>query len=194
LVGKKIGVPALDGCNAGFPLEFAKQAGVENPSKALKFVVAPPEVLMDALKRGEIDVAGLHNMPDTTAKLYPEVDILFTDYDIFGNRGGDITYWFPKKFVEQNPDAIRHFVAALAKTNNWINENPEEAKRLYIEKINPNANAELLTLAHFGEDALIDDSHTQLWIDILSSGDSVQPLKRTWSVEELTTNRYNPNY
>ncbi|MDR3294288.1 MAG: ABC transporter substrate-binding protein [Clostridiales Family XIII bacterium] len=194
LEGKRVGVPAIDGCTAGFPIEYAAQAGVEDPNAAIQFVVMPDTSLIESLRKGDIDVAGLHLPPAVVEKLYPDTEILFTDYDILDNRGGDISYYFPKSYIEENEEAVRRFIGAIAKTNNWINENTEEAVRIYREEINPNANADLLYAAHFAEDALIEESHTDLWIDILSAGGSIQPLENEWTFEQVATNEYNPNY
>jgi ABC-type nitrate/sulfonate/bicarbonate transport system substrate-binding protein len=194
LEGKRIGIPAIDGCTAGFPLEYAKQAGVDDPNKALPFVVIPDSGLVEALRNGEVDVVGLHVPQHVAEKIYPDTRLLFTDYDILDNRGGDISYYFPKSFVEENEEAVRRFIAAVAKSNNWINEHPEESVRIYKEEINPNANVYLLYAPHFAEDALIDQSHTDIWIDILSAGDSIQPLENSWTFDDVATNGYNPNF
>ncbi|MDR0513747.1 MAG: ABC transporter substrate-binding protein [Coriobacteriaceae bacterium] len=193
LVGKRIAVPALDGCNSGFPLEYLKQGGVNEPSKAITFITMPPEAVVTALERGEADVAGLHVTLEQTATLYPDVRVLFTDYDILGTKGGDISYWFPRSYVEQNEDAIAAFVRVVAKTNNWMLDNPEEALEYYQTEVNPQANKELISAPHWAEDALIDPSHIQVWIDILSEKDSFQePLKSIPDLESLYTNEYNP--
>jgi ABC-type nitrate/sulfonate/bicarbonate transport system substrate-binding protein len=194
LQGKKIGIGGLSGCTAGFPLEYAKQGGIEDPNDDVTFVTTPEISLVSALEKGEIDVVGLHSSPEQIAFLYPETRILFSDYDIFEDRGGDIGYYFPIEYAEENPEAISHFLAAVAKTQKWINENREEALKIYLEEINPNANADLLRIPHFSDDAVIKQDHTELWIDILGAGDSIQPLENEWTFDQVATNKYNPNY
>ena len=192
LVGKKVGVSSKLGCTAGFPLEYAAQDGVENPLNSISFVVAQEVTLVDALRKGSVDVVGLH-LPETVInKLYPDVKVLFTDNTILQNRGGDIGWFFPKKFVDANPEAVKGFVTAIAKANDWINANPEEAKELYW-KINPNVNKDTFVINHFAEHGLIQESHVQIWLDILGSGKSIQTLKNKWTFDQIATNKYNPN-
>lgn len=191
LVGKNIGVSSKGGCTAGFPLEYAAQAGVDNPKAKLEFTVAPEVSLVDALRKGEVDVVGLHSNPAAIAKLYPDVRILFSDYTIFKDKGGDIAWFFPQKYIDKNPEAVKGFVAALAKTTNWINANNAEAQELYF-KINPNVNKDLFNIPHFAENALIQESHTKLWLDVLGSGNSIQTTKKKLAYDEVATNKFNP--
>jgi ABC-type nitrate/sulfonate/bicarbonate transport system substrate-binding protein len=194
LVGKKVGVPALDGCNSGFPIEYVRQDGVENPKDAFTFVVTPGELTIEALLKGEYDVAGLHGLAvDDVAKLYPDVRILFTDFDILGTDGGDISWWVKNSLAKENPDAVRAFVSAVAKTQNWINENPEEAKELYVKEIHSDINELLFAVRPLVQNALVRPSTLQVWIDILSADDSFdEKLTRQWTVDELYTNEFNP--
>jgi hypothetical protein len=47
----------------------------------------------------------------------------------------------------------------------------------------------------FPETLLLEDSHIQVWLDILSSDYSFdEPLSKKWTIEEISTNEFNPNY
>jgi ABC-type nitrate/sulfonate/bicarbonate transport systems, periplasmic components len=192
LAGKKIGVSSKLGCTAGFPLEYARQAGVKDPLSSLQFVVSTEDTLVPAMRQGAVDVVGLHQSLKLVSKIYPDTRVLFTDFNILGDKGGDIAWFFPKNYISAHPDVIKNFVAALGETNNWINNNNAAAQALYYQ-INPNVNKKVFYLRHNAPDALITPSHTQTWLDILSTGKSVQKLAHKWTLKQVATNKYNAN-
>jgi ABC-type nitrate/sulfonate/bicarbonate transport system substrate-binding protein len=193
ITGKKIGITSLGGCTAGFPLEYARQIGVADPSNDLELIVSPENTLVDSLRAGAFDIVGLHLQPAQLEKIYPGTRILFTDYNLFDDRGGDIDWYVKRSLAEENPDAVRAFVAAIAKTNNWINENPEEAMDLY-RGLAPEINEEFFSVAHYAEDGLLYEDHIQLWIDLFRTGTNIQEsVRKDLTPADVFTNEYNPH-
>jgi ABC-type nitrate/sulfonate/bicarbonate transport system substrate-binding protein len=191
--GKKVGIAAIGGCLAGFPLEYARQIGVVDPKAEVELITSPENTLVDSLRAGTFDIVGLHILPAQVEKLYPGTRILFTDYDLFGDKGGDIDWYVKRSLLEENPDAVRAFVAGIAKTNNWINENTEEAMEVYRGLV-PEINEDFYRAAHFAEDGLLYEDHIQLWIDLFGSGTNIQDLvTKDLKPGDIFTNEYNPN-
>jgi ABC-type nitrate/sulfonate/bicarbonate transport system substrate-binding protein len=198
LVGKKIGISTLaGGCMTSYPLVWAKQDGVENPLAEIEEIASTEETLVESLKKGEFDVVGLHLTPENVAKLFPEVDILFTDYDVLGENGGDVGWYFRREYVEQNPETVKKFLRAVAKTNNYINANPAEAAEFFKGIANVAINEKLFYVQHFAEDGIAEPEHTQAWIDILSTDDQaveLLQLKNPVTLEDVLDNQYNSYY
>ncbi|MDR1605051.1 MAG: ABC transporter substrate-binding protein [Gracilibacteraceae bacterium] len=196
LVGQTIGTGGTNGCTLGIPLEYLRQGGVD--ADDVEVITISPELSMpDALRQGSIAVAGTHFTPDIVATQFPDLRVLFSDYDVLGDTGTDLTYFADKTWLEDphNQEAVRRFIAAFTKTAKWINANREEAREIYLTEINPNANAELLSIRHFSEDGIIYEDHTLPWIEILNGGKNIQPLQRQdWTFAEVATNAYNPNF
>jgi ABC-type nitrate/sulfonate/bicarbonate transport system substrate-binding protein len=193
-VGKKLASPAANGgCTGGFPLEFMRQAGVEDPINSIDLITVPEESLVETLRQGGADIVGSHLVPRVVNLLYgDEVDIVFTDYDILENKGGDMDWYMRKDYVEQNPELVKRFVTAIAKTNNFINENPEEAGEVY-KAASDNINEELFNVRHYAPDAIIREDHTQVWIDLLGNPGQVQLFKNNLTFDQVATNEFNPN-
>ncbi|MDR0875969.1 MAG: ABC transporter substrate-binding protein [Clostridiales Family XIII bacterium] len=192
LKGKRVVTAStVGGCTAGFPLEAARQGGAENAIAEVELLAAPEDVLIETLLRGDADVAGVHLIPEQIKTLYPEVEILFTDFDILGDTGGSTAWFFTKEFVENNPQTIEKFVRAIAKTNNWVNENNEESIEIFKEK-GLAVNADLVWVAYYAPDAVADPAGTQLWLDLFGKPGQVQELKnKDLTVEDIVTNKYN---
>jgi ABC-type nitrate/sulfonate/bicarbonate transport system substrate-binding protein len=192
--GKKVGIAGLGGCLAGFPLEYARQIGVADPLGEVELIVSPENTLIDSLRAGTYDIVGLHIQPAQLEKIYPGTKILFTDYDLFGDKGGDIDWYVRRSLLEENPDAVRAFVAGVAKTNNWINENQEESLEFYRGLV-PEINEEFYRVAHYAEDGLLYADHIRLWIDLFSTGTNIQELvTKDLTAADIYTNEFNPYY
>ncbi|MDR3364605.1 MAG: ABC transporter substrate-binding protein [Clostridiales Family XIII bacterium] len=192
LAGKRVVTAStVGGCTAGFPLEYARQGGVENPIAEVSLLAAPEDVLIETLLRGDADVAGVHLIPEQVKTLYPDVEILFTDYDILQDTGGDTAIFFTKEFVENNPETIEKFDRAIGKIYNWINENNEESIEIFKEKglaVNP----DLVWVANYATDGVANPAGTQIWIDLFGKPGQVQELNhKDLTPEDIVTNKYN---
>ncbi|MDR0852729.1 MAG: ABC transporter substrate-binding protein [Clostridiales Family XIII bacterium] len=190
LVGKKVGVVDYGGCLVGYPLEYVRQDGVEDAKGKVEFVISPEETLVESVRAGDIDVAGLHLPIDAAGNLYPDMRILFDDYDILGETGGDRSWYFTNEFIEKNPEAVKRFIKAIAKTNNFIDTNWDEARKIY-EDVADAFNGDIFAKTYYAPDALITEDHTTIWLELLSSGNSYQPLKNEWTFDQVATNEFN---
>ncbi|MDR1778214.1 MAG: ABC transporter substrate-binding protein [Clostridiales Family XIII bacterium] len=196
LVGKKFGVVGLGGCLIGPPLEFMAQDGVEDPYSKIEFVTSPENTLVQSVSDGDLDAAALHLHPAQVEALYgDQVRVLFTDYTVFGDRGGDIAWFVSRKFAEENPETVTKFVSAIGKVNNYINEDPEAAAAFYKENARGDINETLFHVPYFAPDAIIQESHTTVWLDVFKSGNSYQEFQHPdWEFEDVATNKYNLKY
>jgi ABC-type nitrate/sulfonate/bicarbonate transport system substrate-binding protein len=196
LVGAKIGLTGLNGCNLGFVYEYAAQQGLEDPAKDLDVISASAPALLESLRAGDLDLIGLHGTTneEIIKKIYPDVRVLFTDYDIAQDRAGDIAWYLRRSWAEEDPERARAFVAAIAKTNNFLNEHPDEALEVYKTVAKTELNEEIFVTPYYAPDGKIIESHLQFWIDTLTKPDSFQPLQNNdITFDDVATNQYNPN-
>ena len=186
LIGKKIGVVALGGCNEYTPYEYLKKyTDITDPKGKVEFVIVPAGKEEQALRAGEVDVVGFHGHP---ADVFDRggVRVFFDDYDVWGTVGGACPWYFHKDFIEKDPKAVRAFVTAIAKTVNWVNENREEAKQIHADWVD--MDVEKVTIMNYAKDGIIKDDSIQLWIDTLVQYGEV---KSAVPLEDIYTNEFN---
>jgi ABC-type nitrate/sulfonate/bicarbonate transport system substrate-binding protein len=94
--------------------------------------------------------------------------------------------------VEENPDVVRRFVTATAKTFNWINENRDEAYDIYKNAV-PTINEDIFKIQPYAKDALIDKAHVDIWLELLGTPGQVYLLKNKLTFDDVATNEFNPN-
>ncbi|MDR1395733.1 MAG: ABC transporter substrate-binding protein, partial [Deltaproteobacteria bacterium] len=64
LIGKKIGIPAVAGCNEYTPYAYLAKGGIKDPKSKAEVIVIPEKNLEQALRQGEIDLAMMHKEPE----------------------------------------------------------------------------------------------------------------------------------
>lgn len=172
ILGKKLGISAFGGCNEYTTYAYLAKQGIENPKGKFENVVAPETKLEQALKQGEVDLIGLHENPDTIIKR-GNLKILYSDYDIWEDEGGATPLYFSEKFIKEKPDVVQRFVEVIAKTNDFINANPDRAREITAAKGNvPIENVRPRYMAPHGE---IKPETVQVWIDLLEEFGEIKP-------------------
>ncbi|MDR2136722.1 MAG: ABC transporter substrate-binding protein [Synergistaceae bacterium] len=185
LVGKKIGIISMGGCNESTVNEwYAKNTG-ENHKGKFDFVLVPTGNEEVVLRNGEVDVVGFHGIPHDVFER-GGIRTLFTDYDVWGELGGATPFYVREDFIARNPDAIKGFVTAMARANNWFPGHEKEAleiqaKRRKVEPIQ-------VTVKWWEKDGIITPESIQLWVDLLLKyGD----IKVSVPLEKIYTNEFN---
>lgn len=126
LVGKKIGVNTLGGqAEADVHDVLEKQGLSEEQIKSVQLVVLPPPNTEDAVRRGQVDVAGLTGQFQQRAVANGGVRPVFTDYEAFGPFNGG-QYVFRDDFIAKNSESVTAFVAGVAKALEWQRTTPRE--------------------------------------------------------------------
>jgi len=188
ILGKKVAIMAYGGCNEYTPYEYLKKNGISDPKGKFEIVIVPAGKEEEALRKGDVEIAGTHDDP---ANLLDRggVRILFTDYDIWDDVGGQAPFFAAESFIDKNPDLVKRFVTVIGKVNKWINENQQEAIEINAKVYNVDASK--VRVGYFVSDAVIKEDTVQLWIDILNG---YNDLKRDIKASEIYTNEFNPNY
>jgi ABC-type nitrate/sulfonate/bicarbonate transport system substrate-binding protein len=186
LVGKRIAIMAYGGCNEYTPYEWMRKNGIARPKGKLKIVVVPPGREIDAVKHGDADVAGTHMNPLDIKKKGNDLRILFTDYEVWGTKGGATPNYFSEKFIKEKPDVVRRFVKAMGKTHNWINANPDKAIALFAKRVK--VDPATVNVNFYAPDGYIKEDTIKLWIDLLTDYGEVKPGIRP---ADIVTNAFN---
>jgi ABC-type nitrate/sulfonate/bicarbonate transport system substrate-binding protein len=91
------------------------------------------------------------------------------------------------KFIRENPEATSDFVAAIAKAANWVNANPDEARKIVSQRIG--TKLELVERYAYVDDLIVTEPPIQYYIDILQNEKKIKP--GAVSVKDVYTNEFN---
>ncbi|HEX9059222.1 MAG TPA: ABC transporter substrate-binding protein [Clostridia bacterium] len=187
LAGKRLGIYAFGGCNEYIPYGYMLKNGIDAPKGKFKIVVAPESKLEQALKQKEVDIIGLHDSPSNILKR-GNYKVVFSDYDVWEEIGGGTPLYFSQKFIKEKPDVVRRFVKVIAKTNSWVNKNPQKAVEITAKKYK--VNPEILRSNIYVEDGVIKDETVTVWIDLLKK---FGEIKSDIKPSDIYTNEFNEN-
>ncbi len=165
LEGKTVGVNSLQGTwELALREAVAKQGG--DPSK-VKLVVIPFSDQVTALKAGRVDAISTTQplVSALTAEGYtsigdPQAISLGTDDSVTS-----VTF-MARKYVEENPDVVKRYIAALEEGNAWCNAHPEEM-RTAIARITEIPEEALANTPAPEFTTQVDAAETNAWADLL---------------------------
>lgn len=127
LVGKKVGVNTLGGQNeADIHVALKREGLSEDQIDSVQLVALPPPNIEDALRKGQIDAAGLSDQFQLRARDHGGIRPVFTEIDEFGGPINGGPYVFRDDFIEQNPDVVRAFTTGVAKALEWERTTPRD--------------------------------------------------------------------
>ncbi|MDR1873015.1 MAG: ABC transporter substrate-binding protein [Deltaproteobacteria bacterium] len=188
LIGKKVGIPTIGGCNEYTPYAWLNKFGVNDPKNKIEVVVLPEKNLEQVLRQGEIDLAMIHKLPAEVLRK-DEFKILFSDYDVWESDGGATPFYFATKFIEEKPEVVRAFVAATAETLNWANANPDGAREITARRTNTDFN--YVNERYFAPNGIIRPETASVWIELLELFGEIKP---GLTIDQVYTNEFNPYY
>lgn len=186
IFGKKVGLTAFGGCMENTPYGWLIKNGIEDPKGKFEIITLSTETkLLQALQEGQVDVVGLHKDHEWVAQ-QEGLKVLFSDYDAWGTLGGATPLYFSENFIKAHPEAVRRFVKVMAKTNNWMNENRQKAREITAQRGNVDVN--MVGALHYTPDGIIKEETIQLWIDLLTQFDEIEP---GLEASDIYTNEFN---
>lgn len=185
LEGKTIGINSFGACAEFVSKKWFREQGV-NVDK-IKFLVVPDDKQEQTLEQGGIDLAIVHAPFSGKAQLNEKLVKLWSDYDLDGGLGGMAPYSVNGEFERQHPEAVKDFVTAIAKTANWVNQNPDEAKQIIADRLG--MDVKYIDRFAYVDDLVVTEPPIQYYIDILEGEGkiSVGSVK----VKDVYTNDYN---
>ena len=186
LVEKKVGISLNGGCHEYTPYAYLTKQGITDPKSKIQFTVLAETLMEQALRQGDIAVAGFHRDPDQIGEK-GEFRVMFSDWDIWESIGGGTPSYFSEKFISEHPDVVRRFVAAMAKPHNWINANPEKAVEITAKR--GNVDPKNVKKGYYAPDGIIKEETVTVWIDLLKE---FNEIKGDIKPAQIYTNEFNP--
>ena len=189
LKGKKIAVHTLGAHAEYVTREYLSKNNMSKDDVELLVMPRHEEIL----RQGLVDVVAPVGAQIDKMEAGGEVRVLFTDYDIIGNQT-HCGMFMSEKFINENPEVVRHFVEASAKAADWAKDHPEEAQELAAKiMMAKGGNPEMAKYwKGFGvrEHALLLDSDVQFWIDWLVKDGRMN--EGQYKPSDFYTNEFNP--
>jgi ABC-type nitrate/sulfonate/bicarbonate transport system substrate-binding protein len=198
LVGKKIGVNTLGGQAEADLHDALRRAGLSQAQvKKVQLVPLPPPNTESALRRGQIDVAGLSGQFQQRAVSDGGLRLVVSDYQEYGAFNGG-PYVFRNDFIAKHPDAVRAFTAGVARAIEWERATPRAQVIAEFTKIidgRHRANEDTSSLKYWlsvgvpAKGGLISNSDFTRWQSWLNDTGAV---KGSIDAPKLWTNEFNP--
>jgi len=187
LVGKKIGINSFGACSEYVTKKYLKDNGLEDK---VQLVQIPNEQLDQAVTDGLVNVSIIHPPTSGRAEKSPVLRKLFSDYDIDQGISGMNPFTVNGKFAKEHPEALKTIVGILAKTAKWVNEHPDDARKIIADRLKLDVN--LVENYGYYSDQVIPQPEIQYWIDRLEAEGKIRPGQIRPA--DVYTNEYNPNF
>jgi len=186
LEGKTIGFNSFGACAEFVTKTYLRQHGVD--VNKINWLVVPDNQSEQTLATGNIDLAIIHPPHSGGAEHNPALLRLWSDYDLDRGLGGMAPYSAHGRFIREHPEATRDVVKAIARAANWVNANPEEARRITAQRIG----MDLKNVERYAyvENLVISEPPIQYYIDILENEGKIPHGKI--KVKDVYTNEFNP--
>ncbi|SDI41485.1 ABC-type nitrate/sulfonate/bicarbonate transport system, substrate-binding protein [Pseudomonas flavescens] len=183
--GKTVGFNSFGACAEFVTKKFLREQGVDVDT--IKWLVVPDNQAEQTLATGNVDVAIIHPPASGGAEHNSQLRKLWSDYDLDKGLGGMAPYSVFGKFSREHPEATRDVVSALAKAANWVNANPDDARKITSERIG--MKLELVERFAYVDDLIVTEPPIQYYIDILESEGKLN--RGAIQVKDVYTNQFN---
>ncbi|MFI7122290.1 ABC transporter substrate-binding protein [Amycolatopsis sp. NPDC049868] len=197
LIGKKVGVNTV-GANLEAVLDtWLKRNGLTDAEiDQVQLVVLPPINTEQALRNGQIDVAGLNGVLQDRALAGGGVRPIVKDVEAFGPYNGG-PYVLRTDFIKKYPETTKTFVTGVAKAIEWARTTPREEVIARFTKIiqNRGRNENTETLKYWKstgvtKGGLISDNDYMLWTGWLKQSGFIK--NDQVDLKKIYTNEFNP--
>lgn len=186
LEGKTIGFNSFGACAEFVTKTYLRQHGVDVDK--INFVVIPDDQAEQTLVTGNTDLAIIHAPFSGRADHAQQLVRLWSDFDLDGGLGGMQPYSAHGKFIREHPESVRDVVAALARAANWVNANPEDARKLVSKRIN--LRLDYVDRYAYVDNLVVTEPPIQYYIDVLEAEGKL--AKGKVKASDVYTNAFNP--
>ncbi|USK58423.1 ABC transporter substrate-binding protein [Peribacillus asahii] len=186
LEGKTIGFNSFGACAEFVTKKWLREQGVDVDT--IEWVVVPDDKGEQTVEQGDVDLAIIHPPHSGRASNNPELTALWSDYDLDKGLGGMAPYSVNGEFARNHPEAVEDVVTAITKAANWVNENPDEARKIIAERLG--MDIENVERYAYVKDLVIEEEPIQYYIDILENEGKLK--EGSVDVKDVYTNEFNP--
>lgn len=186
LEGKTVGINSFGACAEFVTKTYLREKGVD--VNKINFVVIPDDQAEQTLVTGNTDLAIIHAPFSGRADHADKLVRLWSDFDLDAGLGGMQPYSAHGKFIREHPESVRDVVTALAKAANWVNANPEDARKLVSKRIN--LQLDYVDRYAYVDNLVVTEPPIQYYIDVLETEGKL--AKGKVAVRDIYTNEFNP--
>lgn len=186
LEGKTVGINSFGACAEFVTKTYLREKGVD--VNKINFVVIPDDQAEQTLVTGNTDLAIIHAPFSGRADHADKLVRLWSDFDLDAGLGGMQPYSAHGKFIREHPESVRDVVTALAKAANWVNANPEDARKLVSKRIN--LQLDYVDRYAYVDNLVVTEPPIQYYIDVLEAEGKL--AKGKVAVRDIYTNEFNP--
>ncbi len=186
LEGKTIAMNGFGACAEYVTKKYLRENHVD-PAK-IKWVAMPNEQLEQALDQKRIDLAIIHPPQSGIAQQNKNLKDLFSDWDIDHGLSGMQPYTVNGKFLRAHPAEVKEFVGIIAKTANWVDAHPTQAREYIAKRLHMNVSQ--VERYAYVKNLVIQQQPLQYWINTLENANQIPKGKIKASA--IATNAYNP--
>jgi ABC-type nitrate/sulfonate/bicarbonate transport system substrate-binding protein len=162
LKGKKIGVNSLAGSFYYTMSLYLQEHGMTKND--VQFILIPLNNQEQALRSGQIDVAGLIDPYSIHIQQQGGVKTFLRGVDVLGENQFSLIF-FRKDFVSKNPEVVSRFVRAYQEAIQFIDTHPLQANNDIAKAIGISAN--LNGVHHYTPDAAVRLQDVQFWLNLM---------------------------
>jgi sulfonate transport system substrate-binding protein len=186
LKGKRIGTNSLSGSFYYTALMALRQQGLDKGD--VKFVVLPHDRQEQALRSGQIDVAGIIDPYTVAITRAGGVRRLFSGADVLGERQFSLVF-FREEFIRKHPDVVRKFLDGYRRAIEYIARQPEAggdamAETLRLERA-------YVVPHRYTDGAAVRMADVQSWLDTMRDGGELKDAPDL-AATDIATDDYNP--
>lgn len=149
LAGKKVATPSVNSaCNLAGGTVLSEEYGVD--VSTIEWVELKGSDVPAALERNTVDAA-CTSATNVTSLVQGGATELASINEGPTENLPILAYWGSRDFTRKNPNTSAAFMRAMAKANDWVNQNPEKAREMLVSDIGiPEEIAADMTLPTFG--------------------------------------------
>ncbi len=198
LRGKTIAMTSLTFSSAWYTLDYLGRNGLGRED--VKYIAIPPLQQEQVLAGGYADAVYAFSPIDALLRKKDGYRQLFSSADVAGRRIQRGATMVKDDYIRKNPDIVRRYVAALARTIEWANRNQDEVVRIGIdtERLDPQLAPWVYTKDGKGdysvltwpEHGLQKAEDIRFWLELAERQDLVP--KGKLALTELYTDEFNP--
>jgi sulfonate transport system substrate-binding protein len=198
LRGKKIAMTSLSFSSAWYTLDYLARSGLRRDD--VTYLAIPALQQEQVLVGGHVDAVFAFSPIDAILRRKGGFRQLFSTADIPGRRILRGATMVKEDYIKKNPDILRRYVAAIAKTIDWANRNQVEVVQIGIKsgRLDPELAPYIYTkdgkgdygVLSWPEHGLQNAADIKFWLDLAERYDVIP--KGNLKLPELYTNEFNP--
>lgn len=185
LKGKKIGTNSLSGSFYYTALLAMRKHGLKRED--VQFVVLPHDRQEQALRARQIDVAGIIDPYTVAIAAAGNVRRLFTGAEILGERQFSLVF-FAKKFVDEQPETVRKFLAGYRKSIAFLAKEREQGNALMATALG--LETSLVVPHRYTPDAKVILHDSEFWLNTMREGGELAQAP-SLAVTDFVTDKFN---